>query len=557
MIEPDGGHTSKQIGIPMKTCNSSDTFSTSSGTSPPIELRDFSDDAPVKGGGKVVPIRSESMGGRQAERALFQLLVEMESVGKLIAADFKVDWIPSTELHPIYEWAIRQYQTSGSVPSLAMFRATTMPGLRETRSMYDVLAEYDIDVECASDEPPEWVIEDLRNRYLQKLAQDLSKRLARDLMEAPPHKFLETFSKWGADLTDLAEKMGGSSVGRKMVLTPLTDIPMMATRWLWDGRISLGSLSLLAGREGVGKSTVAYTLAAQVTNGTLEGHYLGQPRAVIIAATEDSFAKTIVPRLVAAKADLAKVFRVDVKADGMVSSIDLPADLRALEHQVVTNDVALILIDPLTSRLSETLDTHKDSDVRQALEPIVGLAERTECVALGIIHVNKSSGSDAGNLIMGSRAFNAVARSTMMALAHPEESELRILAMAKNNLGRMDLPALIYRINQADLGKDANGEQVRTSSIEFVGEDNRYISDIIEAAAHKKSTSVLELATLWLESYLTTRDGSALVSEIKPDAKAAGITSATLRRAKEDLGLEDVRLPGKPPRYEWKLAESP
>ena len=46
---------------------------------------------------------------------------------------------------------------------------------------------------------------------------------------------------------------------------------MRAVRWLWEDKIPLGEITLLAGREGLGKSTIAYTLAAWITQGTMKG----------------------------------------------------------------------------------------------------------------------------------------------------------------------------------------------------------------------------------------------------------------------------------------------
>src|SRR3954467_8601890 len=86
---------------------------------------------------------------------------------------------------------------------------------------------------------------------------------------------------------------------RRLKLTPVSTIPIRPVRWLWAGRLPLGALSLLGGREGTGKSTVAYSLAAAVTRGQLDGRHHGQPRSVLVAATEDSWEHTIVPRLLA------------------------------------------------------------------------------------------------------------------------------------------------------------------------------------------------------------------------------------------------------------------
>lgn len=214
---------------------------------------------------------------------------------------------------------------------------------------------------------------------------------------------------------------------RSVTLTPASTITPRPVLWLWALRMALGTLVLIGGREGIGKSTVAYTLAAQVTRGTLPGQYFGSARAVIVAATEDSWAHTIVPRLMAAGADLDRVFRVDVTtADGVGTSLVLPKDLQALERAVTEVGAALILLDPLISRLDERLDSYKDPDVRRALEPLVAVADRTRTTVVGLIHVNKSTSTDTLTLLMGSRAFAAVARAVLFVMTDPDDDTLRL-----------------------------------------------------------------------------------------------------------------------------------
>src|SRR5262245_61295824 len=105
--------------------------------------------------------------------------------------------------------------------------------------------------------------------------------------------------------------------------------------WFWKDRLPPGALVLLACRECLGKTTAAYTLAAEATKGTLPGRYEGSPRTVIVAATEDSWEHTIVPRLTAAGADLQKVarVRVETQAIGKVE-LSLPDDITALGNLV-------------------------------------------------------------------------------------------------------------------------------------------------------------------------------------------------------------------------------
>jgi hypothetical protein len=106
-------------------------------------------------------------------------------------------------------------------------------------------------------------------------------------------------------------------------------------------------VSLVAGREGVGKSTVVAKLVAQITKGTLPGEHFGTPKAVIVCATEDSWRQTINPRLAAAGADLDLVFRVDAYTPEGFDTLQLPEDIERVREIVQAHNVVLIVLDPL------------------------------------------------------------------------------------------------------------------------------------------------------------------------------------------------------------------
>lgn len=291
---------------------------------------------------------------------------------------------------------------------------------------------------------------------------------------------------------------------RKTRLVSAASIPMQIAKWLWTSRVPLGSLALIAGREGIGKSTVAYDMAAKITRGTLLGHYAGQPRGVIVAASEDSWAHTIRPRLEAAGADVNRVWRVDVVTpEGQEVEISLPADLDALEIDVVDNDVALVLLDPLMSRLSGTLDTHKDAEVRQALEPLVRLAGNSQASVVGLIHVNKSVTNDPLTQIMGSRAFAAVARAVLFVMRHPDDDDMRLLGLVKCNVGPTNIPTLTFQIESAHVADIADGA-VWSSRIEWGEPVTRSIADFMSAHDESpKQTARIDEVSKWLEGWLT------------------------------------------------------
>ncbi len=331
---------------------------------------------------------------------------------------------------------------------------------------------------------------------------------------------------------------GPWDVDRRLQLTAASAIKPRPVRWLWDAKVALGTLCLLAGREGVGKSTASATLAAQVTRGTLPGVYFGKPKSVFVVASEDSWAHTIVPRLMAAEADLDLIFRAEVsELDGLDSLLTLPADLALLEAAIAQKESALVLLDPLVSRLSPTLDSHKDSEVRRALEPLVAVADRSGASVLGLIHVNKSSAGDPLNLVMGSRGFSAVARSVLFAMVDPEHDDVRLLGQPKNNLGRSDLPTLTYRIKGVKVAEHEEGP-IWTGALEWLADSPWSIADALAASGeHPDTRTATRDATEWLRDYLQTAGGGAPSGEIKAAAKEAGHAERTLTRARQQLRI--------------------
>ena len=340
---------------------------------------------------------------------------------------------------------------------------------------------------------------------------------------------------------------------RSVVLTPASGIVVKPVRWLWKDRVPTSALSLEAGREGIGKSIHAASVAADVTRGRLAGVYFGIPRSVIIAATEDSWEHTIVPRLLAAAADLDRIFRVEVRtADLIETTLSLPQDLDELERVIAEQDVALLVLDPLMSRLDSGLDTHKDSEVRKALEPLVALADRTGAAVLGLIHVNKSGSTDPLTSLMGSRAFAAVARAVLFVMTDPDDESVRLLGQAKNNLGRSDLPTLSFRIDGVKVSDTVNGE-VWSGKLEWVGESHRTIREALNAASESADArSALQEAADWLVDYLTEQGGTAESKAIKDAGQKYGHSASTLKRARASINAV-VESHEMPRRSLWSL----
>jgi hypothetical protein len=362
----------------------------------------------------------------------------------------------------------------------------------------------------------------------------------------------------------LADGLPEPPAPRRIKLTPAAAIEPEPVIWAWEpetgtGRIPAGALTLAAGREGTGKSSFGIWLAARLSRGELPGTFYGRPRNVFYAAVEDSWSRTLVPRLIAADADLDRVYRVDVETTRFENGrlvtgetmICLPADIEPLQLAIDEYDVAALVVDPLMSTLGSRVDAHRSQDVRQALEPLVRMAERTKALTLGIAHFNKGSSTDASQLITGSGAFKDLARA-VLAFARDGESDEQVMTQTKNSLGRLDLPSLAYRIEGYDVPTPKGMANV--GRLTFTGIAQRTVEDTLAAPVDREEINERDEAAEWLRSYLTDAGGEAATRDIFKEAERDGIAKRTLQRARARVGVTSRQSGfGKQKTWVWTL----
>lgn len=329
---------------------------------------------------------------------------------------------------------------------------------------------------------------------------------------------------------------------RSLLITPASAIEPEPVEWAWldegEGRVPAGAMTVAAGREGTGKSSFGMWMAAQITQGILPGAFAGQPQAVFYVAVEDSWKQTIVPRLMGAGADLDRVYRVEaVEAEYGETTLSLPQDNSLMEKAISEYGVALVVLDPLMSCIGKGIDTHRERDVRTALDPLARMADRTGAVLLGIAHFNKGAGTDPASLITGSGAFKNVPRA-VFGFARDDDAGQRVMTQAKNSLGRADLPSLAYNIESVEVPTKKGAAHV--GRFVFLGESERSVDDILSAGPDVDRSERSEAAQ-WLRDYLTDRGGEAPAKDVKAAAKADDISESTLKRAMPKAKVEAVR----------------
>jgi putative DNA primase/helicase len=218
--------------------------------------------------------------------------------------------------------------------------------------------------------------------------------------------------------------------------------------WIWKPWQPAGMIGLFAGYGGSGKSTVALSIAAACSAGGRLPD--GQPAPLVntlIFAAEDSPEHTIIPRLLAMGADLARIHIVDgISRDGEDPGwVQLRNHVSMIEQAVIDNGIGLVIIDPVSSYIGDA-NGDKESDVRAGIMPIVAMAERTGAAVLLIRHVSKAGdGTRAASRILGSTAWHDIPRVAWMLADAPDDHQpepredgtrdtRRVLGVVKSNL---------------------------------------------------------------------------------------------------------------------------
>lgn len=324
--------------------------------------------------------------------------------------------------------------------------------------------------------------------------------------------------------------------GDGVILTNGSDLTPEPVRWLWPDWLALGKLHILAGAPGQGKTTIALAMAATVTiGGRWPDGSRCEPGSVLIWSGEDDPADTLLPRLLAAGADRSRCYFVSgTRIDGEVQSFDPARDMTALELQAhAIGGIKLLIVDPVVSAVAG--DSHKNTEVRRALQPLVDLASRLDAAAVGISHFSKGgAGGDPASRVVGSIAFTAVARVVLVAAKVKGEDgeDRRILARGKSNIGP-DNGGFEYHIEQTEplpgihASHIAWGQSVTGTARELLAEP--------DDPADTDDKGAVDAAEDFLRQVLA--DGLMPSNTVKTEAANAGVSWASVRRAANAVGV--------------------
>ena len=315
--------------------------------------------------------------------------------------------------------------------------------------------------------------------------------------------------------------------------------------WMWEGKYAFGKFGLLAGMPDVGKTTVLMDLIARMTRGACWPYSDApmKPGKVLLLSAEDDTADTLLPRLMAAGADVDKIIRirsaVETDEDGnhIARSFTLSQSLTQLDAALKSDpDIRLVVMDPLSAYLG-VRNAHSDADVRTVMDPVVDMLEQRKVALIGNAHLNKRSDAQhVMQLITGSGAIVAVARTTYLAAKVDGELDRYFLKVKANVSKESDSHGLVYRIESATVHDD-DGNPIQTSKVVWKGIWTETADQFYQRISRKGKASKKVAAQLWLRNFL--EDGPMSAREVKEASEHA---AETLKRAANELGIKHQRM---------------
>jgi putative DNA primase/helicase len=342
------------------------------------------------------------------------------------------------------------------------------------------------------------------------------------------------------DSTNASDAQDTRGNGSILELISAAAIIPRPIHWLWNGWLAQGKLHILAGSPGTGKTTIALAMAATISvGGRWPDGSIAAKGDVLIWSGEDDPTDALVPRLLASGADPSRVHFIGTVCNGdRVRPFDPATDMAELAAAMARlPNLRLLVIDPIVSAVSG--DSHKNAEVRRGLQPLVDLAQQVGVAVLGISHFTKgTAGREPTERVTGSLAFGALARLVMCTVKPAEDGAKRRLVRAKSNISP-DGDGFEYDLVQKPLQEYPGviGQAVCWGKV-LEGSARALLAEV-EAVPDDGDASALAKAETFLRNLLA--DAPMLAEEVKAAAREAGSRWATIRRAKEALGIVAVK----------------
>lgn len=308
-------------------------------------------------------------------------------------------------------------------------------------------------------------------------------------------------------------------------LVTVADIEERQQEFLILDYVPKGAITILAGEGGVGKTSVWCAIAAAVSAGKApfmiqpeilpDGWYKAEPQKVLVFSGEDAFEYVLREKLRKNGANLENIQTIQT-SDEKFAEIQFNSEY--LHDLLVYSQPGLCIFDPIQSFIPAQFHMGERNNIRQCLQPLIGVGESIGTTFIIVVHANKQSGVWGRKRMADSSDIWDIARSVLM-VGETNEYGIRYLTQEKSNYRQLGETVLFE--NQDD-------------EILFRGYTSKKDQDFVQERDYNiRQAPARDEAKSFIIEFL--KDGKQPVSELDGMANARGISKSSLKRAKTEL----------------------
>ena len=313
----------------------------------------------------------------------------------------------------------------------------------------------------------------------------------------------------------------------------LSEVEPREVTWLWEGFIPLGAATLISGDPGCAKTWIALDTAARLSRGTrwIDGSNVGDPGNTVYLSVEDNRHDTIRPRFDMLGGNPKNFNIYDSEQPIHLNLSKKDGGIDRLENDIIRiGNVRLVVVDPIAD-FSGGINANAADEVRSLLTPLIDMAARLGFALLIIGHLNKNQTMGAIYRAGGSTSgWLGKCRAAFMIFRDADDQELRHIVALKANLAKVDPPQLEFRLSEGQLMAKVSTDVVN-------------LDEHLNPKHGRPQRERLD-AGEWLAKQFAKHDEIPAL-EIEENAKKAGISYSTLKKAKAEGGYSSKKVDGK------------
>lgn len=328
-------------------------------------------------------------------------------------------------------------------------------------------------------------------------------------------EFYQAFAQYVEDVTN-----------SEYALVSAADIEERTPEFLIPDYVPKGTITLIAGDGGVGKSSVWCAIAAAISNGKppfllSESEFpaefwKAEPQKIFVFSGEDSMEYVLKERLRKNGAVQENIFTIPISNSRYK---DIKFDSDYLLKLVELHRPTLVIFDPIQSFVPGNGFHMGDRNaMRQVMQPMIGMGEKFGTTFIVVCHTNKRSGVFGRQRLADSADIWDIARSVLM-IGRTSEKGILYLSNEKSNYGKL-AETVLFSL-----------EDLRPI---FRGYTPKRDEDFVFENDSKRAAPAKDEAIAYIRDTLRTK-GQIPTKELEEVAAAQGISKSALRRGKDEL----------------------